>query len=259
MPALFPDIPSLVACVLIMAGAQLIYATVGFGAGMFAVSLMAMLLPDLAGVVSVLVILTLVTEVWVLAHAWRQARPRLLLTLLPGMVLGLVLGTQVLVAGNAAALKRVLGLVVLAAGVWFFCERNGAALNADATPGTIRRNWWLAGPVGFISGVLGGMYGTGGPPVIVYLRSCRLDKGAFRATILWFFMTMSVVRGGVYVQKGILTADILLAAAWLLPGSLTGIVAGMAIHRSVSERQFARGVAVLLVVLGGLLLVGTGR
>ncbi len=92
MPDLFGNLPSFVACALIMAGAQLIYATVGFGAGMFAVALMAIVLPDLTDAVVVLLILTFVTEVWVLIRAWRLARTRLLGWLAPGMAVGLWLG-----------------------------------------------------------------------------------------------------------------------------------------------------------------------
>jgi uncharacterized membrane protein YfcA len=275
MPALFPDIPTFIACALIMAAAQLIYATVGFGAGMFSVTLLAMVLPDLAQVVAVLLILTLVTEVWVLAHEWRHARVRLLAGLLPTMAIGLFVGTHILVAGNADVLKRALGLVVAAAGLWFLFERRTAAIPVDdaekeraraeesasgrdsATKSRSRELWAL--PVGLASGVLGGMFGTGGPPVIVLLRSYRLDKGAFRATLLWYFMLMSLIRGGTYAWSGLISTDVLLAAAWLLPGSVLGIVIGMAVHRRVSERRFAQAVSLLLVILGVLLIVGVGR
>ncbi len=65
MPELFPSVTVFVLCGLVVACAQMIYATVGFGAGMFSIALLAMLLPDLAGAVAALLLLTLVTEVWV--------------------------------------------------------------------------------------------------------------------------------------------------------------------------------------------------
>ena len=39
MPELFPNLPTYVFCALVMAGAQLLYATVGFGAGMFSIAI----------------------------------------------------------------------------------------------------------------------------------------------------------------------------------------------------------------------------
>ncbi len=271
MPPLFPDWPTFALCALIMAAAQLIYATVGFGAGMFSVALLALVLPDLAPAVATLMVLTFVTEVWVLAHSWRQARGRLLIGLLPTMALGLWLGTHVLATADVSGLKRGLGFVVAAAGAWFLFQhqRAGRAPTypaADeprpepASPVTARRRrGWSALPAGLVSGVLAGMFGTGGPPVIVFLRAYGLDKGAFRATILWYFLIMSLVRAVTYTREGLLTTAELYAALWLLPASLIGMGLGMVVHHRVSERQFSLAVAVLLVLLGVLLVVGVGR
>ena len=111
MPGLFPDMTTFVLCALVVAGAQLIYATAGFGAGMFSIALLAMILPDLGPAVATLYVLTFLTEVWVLLHAWRQAKARLLLGLLPTTMLGMWLGTELLLLGNVAWLKRVLGVI----------------------------------------------------------------------------------------------------------------------------------------------------
>ncbi|MCP4593315.1 MAG: sulfite exporter TauE/SafE family protein [bacterium] len=264
MPELFPNPTVYVLSLLIVAGAQLIYATVGFGAGMFSIALLALLLPDLPGTVTTLFLITLVTEVWVLCHAWRQARLRMLLTVLPTAILGLWLGTHLLVTGEVGWLKRLLGVVVLAAGAWFLYEERRNRSEATASTsldvgGGGRLRAWASLPVGLASGVLAALFGTGGPPVIILLRGYRLDKGAFRATLLWFFLLMSVLRAGGYAQAGLLTMREVVAAGWLLPGSLIGVVVGMAAHRHLSERHFARGVSVLLILLGGLLMFGGGR
>lgn len=262
MPDLFGNLPSFIACVLIMAAAQLIYATVGFGAGMVAVALMALVLPDLTGIVVVLLILTFVTEVWVLARNWRQAKIRLWGWLVPGMAGGLWLGTQVLVTTDVSLLKRLLGLVVVGSGLYFIIEnrvRNGDQNLMKAEARLPPKASWISLPVGLLSGFLGGVFGTGGPPVIVFLRACRLDKGAFRSTILLYFMLMSLLRAGIYTTADLLTVDRALAAALLLPGSVAGIIIGTIIHDRMSERRFSQAVSVLLVVLGILLTAGAGR
>ena len=292
MPELFPSVASFVLCALVLVGAQLIYATVGFGSGMFSVALLALILPDLTGAVGTLLLLTCVTEAWVLIHAWRQAKARLLLGLLPTTAVGMWLGTELLVSGDVGLLKRGLGLVVLAAGMWFLYQERRRVVELDgglrrrmrdgtgtedgasgaqarrtgdepsaATPtdATARRPLWVCLPVGLASGVLAGLFGTGGPPVIVFLKSYRLDKGAFRATLLWFFLLMSGLRGTSYVQHGVLTWSEVSAALWLLPASLLGTVAGMVVHHKLSERHFAGIVSVLLMLLGALLLIGGGK
>jgi len=270
MPELFPDLYSFIACALIMAGAMFLYAAVGFGAGMFSVALLAMVLPGLTGTVTVLMLLTFVAEVWVLAHDWRRGHVGLLVGLVPAMAVGSWLGTQILAGGDVALLKRLLGLFVLAAGTWFLFEhvrkpRHAAKTSGDADSNKDRNHsgrthpLWLSLAIGLVSGVLGGLFGTGGPPVIILLRSYKLDKSAFRATILWYFFLMSLFRSGAYLQAGLLTFDVVMAGLWLLPTSIGGILIGMAVHRRVSERQFAAAVSVLLIILGVLLAAGLKR
>ena len=79
--------------------------------------------------------------------------------------------------------------------------------------------------------MLGGLFGTGGPPAIIFLKSYGLDKGAFRATLLWYFLVMSFIRGGLYIHAGLLNVSILWAALWLLPASGVGTALGMWVHR----------------------------
>ncbi len=263
MPELFPTMMSFVLACLVMLAAQLIYATVGFGAGMFSIALLAMLLPDFTGSVAVLLLLTLVTEVWVLLHAWREAKMRLLLGLLPAMAVGLWLGTETLVSADPTDLKRGLGVFIAAAGAWFLYRERGASANGSndgecsstASANRVAAIGWCA-VTGLTSGVLGGLFGTGGPPVIAFLKQHSLAKGAFRATLLSYFMAMSVIRAGAYVRAGVLTTDILHAGLWLLPASLIGTVLGMVVHRRISERSFGLAVSVLLIALGLALLVG---
>jgi len=202
-----------------------------------------------------------------LLRSWRKARLRLLPGLLPTMVLGMWLGTKLLVVGDVTWLKHALGVVVLAAGAWFlYEERRGqtrpetAPLPAvEPRPRARGAACWLSLPIGLASGVLGGLFGTGGPPVIVFLKGYRLDKSAFRATLLWFFLLSSFIRAGSYLQAGILTGNEVVAAVWLLPPSLFGMVLGMLAHRRMSERHFAAAVSVLLMLLGALLTVGVGQ
>ena len=61
MPELFPSVTDFVLCALIVAGGQLIYAAVGFGAGMFSIALLAMVVRDLVPSVVALCLLMLVT------------------------------------------------------------------------------------------------------------------------------------------------------------------------------------------------------
>jgi len=303
---LFPDVPSLVVACVIIAIAQMIYATVGFGSGMFAVTALALVTTDLAGVVVTLFFLTIATEVWILLRDGRRGLGRLLAAVLPGAAVGTFIGAQVLARGSAPILERVLGLLVAGVGIYFLasdlrrerrtsCEAetdlaplddgaaNGASTKASDAPsrapsdvdpdldldtgaraeGEPRRapapSFVGASVVGLASGVLGGMFGMAAPPVIVWLRSRRLSKDAFRVTLVWYFFLTGLARGGSYLFEGMLTQREIVAALWLLPGALAGTAVGIVIHGRLSERLFERIVAMLLVVLGAILTAGAGK
>lgn len=268
MPDLFPDTTAFVLCCLIIAGAQLIYATAGFGAGLFAVVLLAIVLPDLRGAIATLYVLTFLTEIWVVIHCWRDAQVRLLAALLPTTAVGLWIGTKILAAGDVGWLKSLLGVLVFLAGAWFMIEQRRRRSDVDEPDATrigaitSKRKRFGVVPcavVGFFAGGLGGLFGTAGPPVVALLRGYRLDKGAFRATLISYFLVMSVLRGPVYLNRGLLTLETLTAALWLLPASIVGTILGMIVHRRISERHFASAIPVLLVVLGLLLLIRGSR
>lgn len=249
-------------CLLILIGGQVIYATVGFGAGMFAVTLLVIVLEDLPGVVSTLLLLTWITEVLVLAREWRYAWGRLLWFMVPPLFLGVWIGTRLLASGNGEALKMTLGAFVAAAGIHFLItDLRGRRLDQPGENGGARRRAirpLLASvgvPVSLASGILGGCFGTGGPPVIVMFKSLKLDKHTFRATLLAFFFATSLSRITAGIAVGTLTMKNVHAAIWLAPGAVIGTIIGAKIYRRLSEHHFARVVSVLITILGVTLIV----
>jgi uncharacterized membrane protein YfcA len=203
----------------VMLLAQLVYALSGFGSGLIAVSLGAFLVPDLSLLVPLLLLVNLPTETWV---SWRDRR-RVSFAgagwLLPAMLAGLPLGT------------------------WLLAELGDRPW-AVTLPGP------LGGLAGLAAGVAGAMFGTGGPPVILWFQLQGLDKRAFRATLLGVFLVMSIVRVPSYAVAGLLGREVLLSALLLLPAGLLGLLIGQRLHIGIPERRFRQGVALALALLG---------
>jgi len=234
----------------VLFGAELIYALYGFGSGLLAVSLLALVFPDLAPLVVLLLLVNLPTELFVVlrdrkAVALRQAGP-----LMAAMVLGTVAGAWLLKIGAGdRRLVFALGIVVVAFSAWFLWE----ALRGRAQ---LRRLPWLAAPLaGLTGGLLGGLFGTGGPPVILYFQLSGLPKQAFRATLLCVFLTMSLLRLPLYAAGGLIDGAMLLSAALILPPGLAGLWLGQRLHTNIPEKRFRLGVALVLGLLGLLLML----
>lgn len=260
LPALSPDYNHYYLALLILISGQLIYATVGFGAGMFAITLLVMLLGNTPGVVMMMLMVTWITEVLVLAREWPNARGRLLLVMIPPMMIGAFLGDWFLKKQKSEVLEFYLGVVVAAAGAWFIIQdiqrTRALAVKEESQPKPI--SLWrgaIATPFCFASGFLGAVFGTGGPPVIVYLKSFHFPKRNFRATILSFFFSMSITRVSFASWSGNLQMAHIKAALWMLPASVIGTLVGAKVYKRLSERVFARVVSVIIFILGIVLIV----
>jgi hypothetical protein len=114
----------------------------------------------------------------------------------------------------------------------------------------------VVGPIaGLISGLLTGLFGTGGPPLVLFFRIQGLTKAAFRGNLMVLFLMMGVIRLPSYIALGLITPARLVAGAAVLPAVLAGGVVGHLIHLDLSEKTFRRIVSAALVILGLLLLV----
>lgn len=100
-----------------------------------------------------------------------------------------------------------------------------------------------------------GLFGTGGPPVIIWYHLSAADKTAFRGHLMTIFLLMTVVRVPSYVATGLVTAPRLWSGLAVLPATLLGAWLGHRLHVRIGERLFQVLVCVLLVLLGAMLLL----
>ena len=226
--------------------AQLVYVLFGFGSGLIAVGALALVFPDLRDVVVILLLVVLPAELGVAAASWRRIRWREGAGLLLGVAPGVVLGSRILRTGSPSLVLTVLGVFLVAVSVVFLLLRDGAR---------VRWPRWVVPPTGLVSGLLTGLFGTGGPPLIVYWHLAGLDKGGFRANLMAVFVTMTLLRLVSYSVEGLITPERLWSGAAVLPAALLGGWLGQRIHVQVSEPVFRRLVSALLGVVGLMLLV----
>ena len=245
METVFASLPDLLAACLILAGAQAIYVLLGFGAGMVAVGLLALVLPELRDVVVILLLVNLPAEAWVVASSWRRISWRGVLLLMAGVAAGIPLGSFMLSTGDLGALLTLLGVVMVVVGGVFL-------LTPDRPPRPVPA--WTAPPVGFVSGVLTGLFGTGGPPLIFYSQLKGDDKTTFRATLMAVFLLMTVVRIPSYAAFGLITAPRIWSSLALIPAAVLGAAIGDRIHLRLDEATFRLLVSAALVVIGVTLL-----
>ncbi|MCW8918814.1 MAG: sulfite exporter TauE/SafE family protein [Gammaproteobacteria bacterium] len=229
---------------LLIFGAYLMRGIAGFGSGLIAIPLLALMLPLTIVVPMVGLLDYLASTTHGVRHRqsiqWRE-----LLPLLPFTFTGVLTALYLFQTLEGELLRSALGgFIVLYA---FYSLLS-------AGPATHGSRLWAA-PAGALGGLIGTLFGTGGPFYVIYLRLRQLDKGAFRATAATIFLIDGSSRIVGYFFSGFYQLDTMLLLAAALPVMVVGMYLGGHIHTTLSQRAFQQAIGVLLLGSGLALLL----
>jgi uncharacterized protein len=165
--------------------------------------------------------------------------------LVPMIFVGSALGVTLLVNLPRAAGMVLLGLFVLAYGLFTLVRRAHLRV--------INPGWaWIAGLAG---GITSTVFGAGGPPYAIYLSQRGLSKEQFRATLGFATLTSISLRVLAFTLTGmLLVPQVWWTAIAVVPSCLFGIWVARRIFRRISRDALMRVVALLLLASGGSLI-----
>lgn len=215
----------------------------GFGSGLIAVPLLALLF-SLKLVVPFMLLMDLTASAVIGRAARRDVNWEELKPILPGSIIGVVAGAALLLNLAREPLLTALGLLVLA-----FAVRSILNLHGDRT---VSRVW--AVPAGVVGGTVSALFGTGGPPYVIYLAHRIRDKSVFRATTSLLFLLEGSVRVVTFAVAGLLQPALLPVFLAALPLMGIGVWLGGRVHVGISNAQMTRLIGVLLLISGAALL-----
>ena len=230
------------AAVVVLA-AYVIRGIAGFGSGLIAVPLLSVMVP-VATAVPVVVSLDYIASAGQSVRHVRQVVWREQVWLVPFMLVGVAMGLLMLQGVATAVLSRALGIFVIAYAIYQLLPLpplRGSRLSAVSC--------------GLMGGLVGTLFGTGGPFYAMYFNLRGLDKGAFRATFAVNFMIDGGVRLLAYAVSGLIGGPTLGWVVLALPLSVIGLFVGGRIHLDLSERAFARLVSGILLASGTALIL----
>jgi hypothetical protein len=213
----------------------------GFGSGLIAVPLLALKLP-LTFVVPLILLTDFTASTTLGGLSFRQVAWDEIRRLALPSVLGVAAGTWLLVS-----LPREPMLIGLGSFVILFALRN--LLLSGRQPRVIAAAW--AWPAAFAGGTVGAMFGTGGPPYVIYLTHRLFDKGQLRATFSGLFFLEGLVRIIIFLVSGLLLNTALFTAYLVaMPVALAALWAGSHVHTHLSNDQMLKLISLILIVSG---------
>lgn len=115
----------------------------------------------------------------------------------------------------------------------------------------IKPNPFTGLAAGGFSGILGGIFSMGGPPVVIYfMQSEGDDKDRYLATIQMYFLLSNVYGTTVKAINGFITKDVLILAAFGTVGMIAGIFIGKLIFKKLRVDILRRVVYCFMAVAG---------
>lgn len=235
-----PSVAVFAAVVLFVA--YIVRGIAGFGSGLISVPLLALFFP-LQIVVPIIVLLDYVGSASQGLKnrkliAWREQLP-----LIPFTLVGVGIGLSLLQTLNSATLAQALGIFIMVYAVYQLLPLP-----------ELRGSRWFAVPGGAFGGLIGTVFGAGGPFYIIYLGLRGLDKGALRATFAANFLIDGGIRLGGYAVFGFFDRTALIYIAAALPIVAIALFLGGRVHSTLSPQVFTRLISTLLLVSGVALL-----
>ena len=227
----------------ILLGAYLIRGITGFGSGLIAIPLLAHFLP-LSFVVPMMLVVDFLASVALsgtrMQVQWDEVR-----SLIPSSAIGMLIGATMLITLPHEPLLIGLALFVMIFGVRYLFNIHGE--------NPVSR-WWSI-PTGLSGGAIGAMFGTGGPPYVIYLSHRLHDKTRLRGTLSGLFMLEGAMRIAVFLFMGLLTQpDMIESILLAIPVMAAGLWLGHRVHMGISRPQQLAIIGVLLIISGGSLI-----
>jgi uncharacterized membrane protein YfcA len=214
----------------------------GGGIGIVGVPLMSLVIDPIRAAAIMLPIL-LVMDGFAVHAWWQRWDVRNLRTMIPGAVLGTLLGFATFRMLSPDAMRLLVGALALAISFSWFAARG----LPQPKPSSLGRGTFWSTLSGFTSFSIH----AGGPPAQVYLLSQQLDKSTFQATTVAFFFFVNALKLPFYAWLDQLDFANLSTSLVLAPLAPLGIRLGHVLHHRIDERVFYRIVYASLIVIGG--------
>lgn len=225
-------------------------ALTGFALGIVLMGYVALLSPIPLGLAaSLLTVLGLANTLTSLGKGgWGQVNwtflRQITLGVIPGTIIGLYL-LERLEGAYTSALQLILGITIIFAAISLIVRPRPYAA---PSPG---RSFLMSGSLG---GLLGGLFGVPGPPLIYHLYRQPVSLAAIRTTLLLVFGLICLFRIGLEVVHGSLNAKVLELTLFSVPVAAFAGWLYVRFPPALSDTTVRRGSFILFGVMGAVII-----
>jgi uncharacterized membrane protein YfcA len=202
----------------------------GGGLGLLGVLIAAQVLNPIAAAVFLLPILIITDPISVYIYH-RSIDWRSLKELMPGVIIGVVLGAILISGITPNILQTIIGALSLS------LVFNGVRDYFGKTKVTVLSKKWGFG-LGTLAGFSSFLIHAGLPPVAAYILPKKMPRSEFMGTTAVFFFITNLIKLIPYFALGMFTFELIKLTIIMVPISLLGIWIGKFINGKISDKWF---------------------
>ena len=234
---------NLIYITLLAAGASFVQRTIGFGFGIFIMTALPFLMPSYGEAVTLSGLLSLTSATVVMMKYIKYVTWQRLLPMVAAFVLFSTIAICLLDRIEGQAMRIVLGIMLIIISIYF-------SFFKDKLQKVIRptKSWQLG--TGSVSGIMGGLFGMHGPPVVLYLISSEPDKDHYMGMIQTYAVITNITMVIVRIWNGYVTPAVGMTYLYGLFGLAIGVIAGNWAYRRIPNRLFTYIVYAYICISG---------
>ena len=232
---------------LLAAGASFVQRTIGFGFGIFIMTALPFLMPSYAEAVTLSGLLSLTSATVIMFKYVKYVTWKRILQIMVAFAVFSTIAVVLLDRIEGPAMRITLGIMLIFLSLYFSFFKDKIQKIIRPTAG------WQLG-AGSLSGVMGGLFGMQGPPVVLYLIVSEPDKDHYMGMIQTYAVLTNVTMIISRAFNGYVTPDVSTAYLYGLGGLVIGVLAGNWAYKRIPNRIFTYVVYAYIGISGAIIL-----
>ena len=224
----------------------IIKGAVGIGMSMFSVPIIAFFLPPTTAMI-LLCVPVLITNILQMQIKKGISSFRFF-PMFIALILGIIIGCNLILEINLSLISQIIAISIIFAAIINLFGINIKYIN----PNLERK---LTIPLGFFSGIIGGLSSMYSPYILAYLVSTNLEKEALIRTMATMYFIGSIFIFPIWIYNGLGTFSDLIWSSLLLLPAILGQKIGTSIRSRISNENFKKIILYTLMIIGTSLLI----
>ena len=235
------EISQILLLIVVCAGAGFIQRVSGFGLGIFAMLFLPHFLPSNTAASAMICIISCGTSSYNAIKYRKQIPFRTILPLFGAAMVMIPIVVRFSAVVPEKLMKSLLGMILIVLSIYFLFFNSRIHIKATVKNGVI---------AGALSGILNGLFATGGPPAVLYLTHATANNLAYFAGIQFFFSLSNVYSTIFRAINGILTREIWICAGLGFLGAIAGDWVGRRIFDKLNAKMLKQIIYIGMIISG---------